>query len=176
LITKSPSIRPHIADSALRYQLDLDKLIPSCRRIVPPCGIYSSIRNLLKEKPVLSIANNAPEFPYDSNLILNLENRTAELENKALKLTRKEFDLLAMLMRHAGEVVPREALLAAVWGYQAGVRTRTLDVHVRRLRVHLERPAGPSIETVFGIGYRFQPYRARLFDTPTIAPTEQFCI
>jgi DNA-binding response OmpR family regulator len=105
-----------------------------------------------------------------------LENRRAELENKELKLTRKEFDLLAMLMRHAGEVVPREALLAAVWGYQPGVRTRTLDVHVRRLRVLLGRAAGLSIETVFGIGYRYQPYRGRLFDTPPIRPTEQFGI
>lgn len=119
----------------------------------------------------LSIANTQSEFLHDSNLILDLENRTAKLENRALKLTRKEFDLLAALMRHAGEVVPREVLLTAVWGYKAGVRTRTLDVHVRRLRVHLGLPTGRCLETVFGIGYRFEPYRARLFDTVTSQPT-----
>ena len=85
----------------------------------------------------LSIVNTESVFSHDSNLILNLEHRTATLQNKVLKLTRKEFDLLAMLMWHAGKVVPREVLLTSVWGYKAGVRTRTLDVHVRRLRVHL---------------------------------------
>ena len=120
---------------------------------------------------LLSIANNESEFPHHSSLILDLENRTAKLENKPLKLPRKEFDLLAALMRHPGEVVPRQVLLTAVWGYKAGVRTRTLDVHVRRLRVHLGLPTARCLETVCGIGYPFEPYNARPCDTLTIQPT-----
>ena len=50
-----------------------------------------------------------------------------------------------------------------VWGYGGEVKTRTLDVHVRRLRKKLGRFAEPYIETIFGIGYRFQPYHAPRF-------------
>src|ERR1017187_3065876 len=62
-----------------------------------------------------------------------------------------------------GEIIPREALLMQVWGYGGEVKTRTLDVHVRRLRKKLGRFAEPYIETIFGIGYRFQPYHAPRF-------------
>ncbi len=46
-----------------------------------------------------------------------------------MPLTRKEYDLLSLLVRHAGEIIPRDALLLQVWGYGADIRTRTLDVH-----------------------------------------------
>ena len=75
-------------------------------------------------------------------------------------LTRKEYELLALLVQHAGEIIPREALLMEIWGYGSEIRTRTLDVHIRRLRKKLGRYADQYIETIFGIGYRFQPYRA----------------
>jgi DNA-binding response OmpR family regulator len=64
--------------------------------------------------------------------------------------------------------VPRGALLLRVWGYGSEIRTRTLDVHVRRLRKKLGEYAEQYIETIFGIGYRFQPYRAqRVFQSLT---------
>jgi DNA-binding response OmpR family regulator len=50
-------------------------------------------------------------------------------------------------------------LLREIWGYGSGIRTRTLDVHVRRVRKKLGAFADQYIETIFGIGYRFQPYR-----------------
>ena len=81
-------------------------------------------------------------------------------------MTRKEYDLLALLVQHAGEIIPREALLMQVWGYGAEIRTRTLDVHVRRLRKKLGGYADQYIETIFGIGYRFQPFHAPRFFQP----------
>ncbi|HEX3747346.1 MAG TPA: helix-turn-helix domain-containing protein [Bryobacteraceae bacterium] len=82
-------------------------------------------------------------------------------------LTRKEYDLLSLLVRHAGEIIPREALLMQVWGYGGDIRTRTLDVHVRRLRKKLGGYADHYIETIFGIGYRFQPFDAPRYIHPT---------
>ena len=76
-------------------------------------------------------------------------------------LTRKEFELLSLLVQNAGEIVPRDALLWRVWGYSDQIRTRTLDVHIRRLRKKLGSYSDRYIETIFGIGYRFQPFRAR---------------
>ena len=63
-------------------------------------------------------------------------------------------------MLGAGQGKVREALLLRVWGYGVGIRTRTLDVHVRRVRKKLGAYAEQYVETIFGIGYRFQPFRA----------------
>jgi two-component system alkaline phosphatase synthesis response regulator PhoP len=76
---------------------------------------------------------------------------------REIALTRKEFDLLAYLLAHPGEVVTRERLLDEVWGYERFPTTRTVDTHVLRLRRKLEAdPDRPVwILTVHGQGYRF---------------------
>jgi DNA-binding response OmpR family regulator len=110
-------------------------------------------------------------MPYrDEHLSIDFENQAAALDAEAMTLTRKEYDLLALLVQHAGEIIPREALLMQVWGYGAEIRTRTLDVHVRRLRKKLGGYADQYIETIFGIGYRFQPYRAPRFFQAQLKP------
>jgi DNA-binding response OmpR family regulator len=102
--------------------------------------------------------------PYrDAHLGVDFDEHRALLDLQPLSLTRKEYDLLALLVQHAGEIVPRDALLKTVWGYGSEIRTRTLDVHIRRLRKKLGPYADQYIETIFGIGYRFQPYRAPRF-------------
>jgi DNA-binding response OmpR family regulator len=83
--------------------------------------------------------------------------RTARLRGEELDLSRKEFDLLAELMRHAGRVVKREDLMAKVWDVNWFGSTKTLDVHIGWLRRKLgDDPERPTyIETVRGIGFRF---------------------
>ena len=99
--------------------------------------------------------------PYqDRHLSVDFREQLVLLDGKRLLLRKKEFDLFALLVRNAGQVVPRQSLLALVWGYGGDVRTRTLDVHVRRLRSKLGCHADRYIETIFGIGYRFQPCSA----------------
>ena len=74
-----------------------------------------------------------------------------------LELPRKEFDLLAELVRHAGQVVRREDLMARVWDVNWFGSTKTLDVHIRSLRKKLgDSPGNPRyIKTVRGVGFRF---------------------
>jgi DNA-binding response OmpR family regulator len=110
--------------------------------------------------------------PYrDEHLLLDFDQQLAALDSERMTLTRKEYDLLSLLVQHAGEIIPREALLMRVWGYGAEIRTRTLDVHVRRLRKKLGVYADQYIETIFGIGYRFQPFHApRFFQAPVTKP------
>src|SRR5205814_3426628 len=91
------------------------------------------------------------------------DQQSASLDSDRMVLTRKEYELLSLLVQHAGEIIPREALLMEIWGYGSEIRTRTLDVHIRRLRKKLGRYADQYIETIFGIGYRFQPYHAPRF-------------
>jgi len=82
--------------------------------------------------------------------------RRVTVTGREVVLTRKEFDLLADLMRNRGRVLRRERLLERVWGYDYPGETRTVDVHIRRLRMKLG-PAGEDwIETVVGVGYRLR--------------------
>ena len=96
----------------------------------------------------------------DAHLEIDVADKVALLDSSLLPLTRKEYELLLLLVENAGEVVPREDILMRVWGYGSGIRTRTLDVHIRRLRKRLGAYSAQYIETIFGIGYRFQPFRA----------------
>ena len=119
---------------------------------------------------MLPLQNNRRALePYgDEHLVLDFQQQAVFVDKKQLTLTKKEYELLALLVEHAGEIVPRNALLMEVWGYSAEIRTRTLDVHVRRLRRKLGPYADRYIETIFGIGYRFQPFHAPRFLQPAV--------
>jgi hypothetical protein len=117
--------------------------------------------------PTLDTVQPRPVY-RDEHLTVEFGPRTVLVDGLPIALTRKEYALLAMLVQHAQEIVPRNALLLQIWNYGAGVKTRTLDVHVRRLRKKLGSYADRYIETIFGIGYRFQPYDAPRFDRPAL--------
>jgi DNA-binding response OmpR family regulator len=92
----------------------------------------------------------SPSQPFyrDKHLFVDLLNQVVMLDLKILTLTRMEYRLLALLVEHAGEVVPRPTLLKL---------TPTVDVHLWRLRKKLGKYADQYIETLVGVGYRFQP-------------------
>lgn len=79
---------------------------------------------------------------------------SVEVDGVAVRLTRREFELLRYLVENRNRVLSRDRLLERVWGYDRLVETRSVDVHVGRLRTKL-RSAGKQIETVVGLGYRF---------------------
>ena len=95
----------------------------------------------------------------DEHLSFDFSNSSACFDSRPMVLTRKEQELLAMLVSNEGEIVPRDFLLNQVWGYNPECRTRTLDVHIRRLRKKLGLLGDKYIETIFGVGYRFQRFR-----------------
>jgi len=109
----------------------------------------------------------------DAHLTVDFHSRVATLDSLPMTLTRKEYDLLALLVRYAGVIVPRAELLMRVWGYSTEIRTRTLDVHIRHLRKKLGPYASRYIETIFGVGHRFQPCGAASasdeFEKPVLA-------
>ncbi len=107
------------------------------------------------------LQTTAPHERYhDLHLDVDFTHKTVLLDAQPVALTRKEFELLALLAQNAGEVVARGTLLMRIWGYGNQIRTRTLDVHIRRLRKKLGGYSGAYIETIFSVGYRFQPYLA----------------
>ena len=71
-------------------------------------------------------------------------------------LTYKEYQLLVLLASSPGKVYSRESLLSQLWGYDYFGGTRTVDVHIRRLRAKIEEGGHPFIETIRNVGYRFR--------------------
>ena len=76
------------------------------------------------------------------------------VDGEPVRLTRREFELLRFLVDNRNRVLSRDRLLERVWGYERFIETRSVDVHVGRLRAKLGA-AGRQIETVVGLGYRF---------------------
>jgi DNA-binding response OmpR family regulator len=92
------------------------------------------------------------------DLVLDVAARTVTRGGEPVALTRREFDLLECLLRHAGQVLDRATLLADVWGYDFLGGSNVVDVYVRYLRAKLDGPGQPPlIETVRGIGYALRP-------------------
>jgi len=90
------------------------------------------------------------------SLKINLANYEVTLGGQPIEMTYKEYELLKFLVTHPGRVHTRDALLNHVWGYDYYGGTRTVDVHVRRLREKLGLEASEHIETVRNVGYRFK--------------------
>ena len=82
------------------------------------------------------------------------DERKVSVENKEVHLTPKEFDLLYLLADNIEQVFQREALLERIWGYDYFGDTRTVDMHVQRIRRKIDLPSTKFIKTVFGVGYK----------------------
>jgi DNA-binding response OmpR family regulator len=89
-----------------------------------------------------------------AHLTVDFEAVAVLVDGQPVRLTRREFELLQYLVQNKNRVVSRDKLLERVWGYDRQVETRSVDVHVGRLRAKL-KTAGTQIETLVGLGYRF---------------------
>jgi DNA-binding response OmpR family regulator len=96
-----------------------------------------------------------PEHVQIGDLVIDETTYTARLSGRALDLTYKEFELLKFLAQHAGRVFTRSHLVQEVWGYDYFGGSRTVDVHVRRLRAKLGPEHEALIGTVRNVGYKF---------------------
>ncbi|MFM7949425.1 MAG: winged-helix domain-containing protein [Actinomycetales bacterium] len=97
-------------------------------------------------------------------VVIDEKSYTAKIKGKSLDLTYKEFELLKYLAQHPGRVFTRSQLLQEIWGYDYFGGTRTVDVHIRRLRSKLGAEFEAIIGTVRNVGYRFNTSRDNLQD------------
>jgi two-component system response regulator RegX3 len=121
--------------------------------------VIARIRAVLRRAKPSATPEDVPEAPISiDDLHVDLAARRVTLKDEELALSRKEFDLLAELVRNAGRVVTREALMDRVWDENWFGSTKTLDVHVRWLRGKLGETAENAhyLQTVRGVGFRFR--------------------
>ena len=91
-------------------------------------------------------------------LQIDLDDCRAEINGQSISLTKKELDILGLLLENKGRVFSREHLLSSLWGYDYDGDTRTVDSHIKRLRAKLDAVPHPDwqIKTVWGVGYSFE--------------------
>jgi len=122
-----------------------------------PRELVLRVRAVARRQPDQGAAKAAPLKA--GTIQLDRASMIATIGVKKLPLTSTEFRLLELLLRRAGSIQSRDALLSEVWGYQANLDTRTVDTHIRRLRDKMGK-AGALVETVRGSGYRLNNSRA----------------
>lgn len=135
------------ADDYLSKPFDMDELIARIRAL---------LRRSRRSKPAPAPTNQGPrlEFP---GLLIDLTKHDVEISGAVVDLTPIEFKLLVKLAGEPNHLFTRDQLMQDVWDYEFAGKTRTVDVHIRRLRKKLEDANGPAhyITTVRGFGYRF---------------------
>ena len=111
---------------------------------------------MIGKDAITQLANNPSLKEIRSGeVVIDEDSYTAKIKGRTLDLTFKEFELLKYLAQHPGRVFSRSQLLQEIWGYDYFGGTRTVDVHIRRLRSKLGPEFESVIDTVRNVGYRF---------------------
>jgi DNA-binding response OmpR family regulator len=124
-----------------------------------PAEVEARIRIAIGRRALAAATADSPDEIRSGELAIDEATYSARLRGRVLDLTFKEFELLKFLAQHPGRVFTRAQLLQEVWGYDYFGGTRTVDVHVRRLRAKLGPEHEALIGTVRNVGYRFVPVK-----------------
>lgn len=153
---------------AIQWDWGMDEILVDT---TSPAEVEARLRLAVsRTAPEISGQMSDPEEIHAGDLHIDEASYAAKLRGRSLDLTFKEFELLKFLAQHPGRVFTRAVLLQEVWGYDYFGGTRTVDVHVRRLRAKLGPEHESLIGTVRNVGYRFVPERS---DAQTIATLEE---
>ena len=117
-----------------------------------PAELYARLRQL----DWRTAAFGSDERIKLDDLVIDIAGHEARLGGRRLQLTHQEFELLRFLAQHRGRAFTRDQLLERVWGYRYAGGTRTVDIHVRRVRAKLGPVTGGMIETVRNHGYKLR--------------------
>lgn len=119
---------------------------------IVPAELYARMRQV--DWRTSTFAND--DLMKIDDLVIDIGGYEVRLAGRRIELTHQEFELLRYLAQHRGRVFTREALLERAWGYRYAGGTRTVDIHVRRVRAKLG-DSGSLIETVRNVGYKMRP-------------------
>lgn len=137
-------------DKVLGLELGADDYIV---KPFEPKEMLARIKAVLRR---YSVDNENKEVLKFEQLVIDINSYTVNYRNEDIKMPPKEFELLYYLANNKNRVFTREQLLCEVWGYDYPGDSRTVDVHIKRLREKLQGGPNWQIETVWGVGYKFE--------------------
>ncbi|MCE7884100.1 MAG: DNA-binding response regulator [Actinobacteria bacterium ATB1] len=128
--------------------------------VTKPYGLRELIARMLAalRRAPRGVGPESPAVVSSGDVVVDPERHVVTVRGEVVQMTLKEFELLHLLVENAGRVVPREQILDRVWGLDYVGDTKTLDVHIRRLRSKIEEDvkAPRLIRTIRGLGYKFE--------------------
>jgi two-component system response regulator RegX3 len=152
------SAKSEEVDMVLMLELGADDYVTKPYRLRE---LVARIRAVLRRRQDISVAEGDDVIAL-GNIRLDIDARRCFVDDEEIKLRKKEFALLRLLLENPGRVLTREVLIDRVWGSDYVGDTKTLDVHIKRLRTLIEtEPKNPKhISTVRGVGYRYEVTKA----------------
>ncbi|ADM70055.1 Response regulator ArlR [Paenibacillus polymyxa E681] len=139
--------RDGVMDKVMGLDSGADDYIPKPFAIEE---LLARMRSLLRRS---GFVEDSKQITYNG-LVLDSEARILTKDQQIIELTKREFDLLSILMHNIGRVMTRERLLELIWGYDSEVETNVVDVYIRYLRSKIDEPGEASfIQTLRGLGY-----------------------
>ncbi|BCJ72378.1 hypothetical protein CS0771_19220 [Catellatospora sp. IY07-71] len=158
LLGQSPAHIPDGADEPLTVTLTLKLTGPdaasAATRLVHALADAEPLRDTIWDGEIATPAPAPAAVSTVTPVVIDTVSRTVDVDGAAVRFTRREFELLFFLVRHAGAAFTRLQLMRAVWGHEFSGE-RTVDVHVRRVRAKLGAH-GAALSTVHGFGYRLE--------------------
>ena len=140
------------ADDYIVKPFDSNELVARVGALLRRCSTLEEA----SPKPEKVQADHVGTYVEYDNLIVNISNYTVTFEGKNLEMPPKELELLYFLASSPNHVFTREQLLDQIWGYEYIGDTRTVDVHIKRLREKINDHEHWRIATIWGIGYKFE--------------------
>lgn len=144
-------------DAVLGLELGADDYVAKPYRLHELVARIGAVLRRAEGQPAEPQPDGASSLA-EGDVVLDIDRHELRVRGELVTLALKEFELLAYLLAHAGRVVTRDRLMQDVWGYDWVGDTKTIDVHVKRLRAKIEDdPSNPQrITTIRGLGYRYE--------------------
>ena len=150
------SAKGEVFDKVLGLELGADDYIIKPFDTKELVARVKAVLRRYKAQPALQSSVNGEKVVQYKDLIINLTNYSVNYKGKNIEMPPKELELLYFLASSPNQVFTREQLLDHIWGYEYMGDTRTVDVHIKRLREKVHDSENWSIGTVWGVGYKFE--------------------
>lgn len=143
------------ADDYMIKPFDSNELVARVKAVLRRTAMTPTINATISSN-IAELTDHQGEFVEYDGLLINMTNYTVTLDNESVEMPPKELELLYFLAKRPNQVFTRDQLLDRLWDYEYAGDSRTVDVHVKRLREKLNENHNWSISTVWGKGYKFE--------------------